>query len=270
MLFETQGEWFDLDEEEAIEFFIELAKQLELDEEQFAAELSEGKYSEYVQQMIEEAANLQLPGTPAALVDGRLVSSIPDLPVWQQYIDERIIVKALEARQYNAAPEMALEEDKRYTAIVEMESGGTFTIELLPDSAPQTVNSFIFLANEGWFDNVMFHRVVPGFVAQTGDPTGTGQGGPGYVIPNEIDPNLSHDAAGMVAMANRGPDTNGSQWYITLADNDPSLLNLDGSYTIFGRIAEGMEVVQGITPRDPQNPAAPPGDFIKTITIVVD
>jgi cyclophilin family peptidyl-prolyl cis-trans isomerase len=130
------------------------------------------------------------------------------------------------------------------------------------------VNSFVFLANEGWFDNVMFHRVLPGFVAQTGDPTGTGRGGPGYAIPNEIDPDLSHDTAGMVAMANSGPDTNGSQWYITLADDDPTLLNLDGSYTIFGRIAEGLEVVQSISPRDPQNPASPPGDFIKSITIV--
>lgn len=270
MLFETQSEWFGLDKEAAIAFFVDLANQLELDEDQFATDLNEGKYSEYVQQMYQEAANLQLPGTPSVLVDGQLVGGIPDLPVWQQYIDRQIMFKEFEARQYEAPPEMAIEEGKQYTAIVEMESGETFTIELLPESAPQTVNSFVFLASEGWFDNVMFHRVMPGFVAQTGDPTGTGQGGPGYVIPNEIDPSLSHDTAGMVAMANRGPDTNGSQWYITLADNDPSLLNLDGSYTIFGRIAEGMEVVQGITPRDPQNPAAPPGDFIKTITIVVE
>ncbi len=268
MLFESQGEWAGLDEGEVQEFFVDLASQIGLDEEQLSADLDAGTYAEYVQQMFQEAANLQLPGTPAALLDGQLVNSIPDLPVWQQYIDEQISFKALLDHQYDAPPEMAIDESKEYTAIVEMESGDTFTIELLPQSAPETVNSFVFLANEGWFDNVMFHRVLPGFVAQTGDPTGTGRGGPGYAIPNEIDPDLSHDTAGMVAMANSGPDTNGSQWYITLADDDPTLLNLDGSYTIFGRIAEGLEVVQSISPRDPQNPASPPGDFIKSITIV--
>jgi cyclophilin family peptidyl-prolyl cis-trans isomerase len=145
-----------------------------------------------------------------------------------------------------------------------MASGGTFTIELLPQSAPQTVNSFVFLAREGWFDNITFHRVIPTFVAQTGDPSGTGRGGPGYMIPNEIDPNLSHDEKGVVAMANAGPNTNGSQWYITYGD----VSQLDGSYTIFGRVIEGMEVVEGITPRDPsRNPNAPEGDRITRITI---
>ncbi|MEZ4645761.1 MAG: peptidylprolyl isomerase [Chloroflexota bacterium] len=145
-----------------------------------------------------------------------------------------------------------------------MENGGSFVIELLPKSAPQTVNSFVFLARNGWFDGVSFHRVLSGFVAQTGDPSGTGQGGPGYTIPNEIDPALSHREPGMVAMANAGPDTNGSQWYITLADAS----QLDGSYTLFGRVIEGMDVVQAITPRDPStDPTAPTGDLIRQITI---
>jgi cyclophilin family peptidyl-prolyl cis-trans isomerase len=145
-----------------------------------------------------------------------------------------------------------------------MESGADFTIELYPKSAPQTVNNFVFLAREGWFDGVTFHRVLPGFVAQTGDPSGTGRGGPGYTIPNEIDRQLSHAETGMVAMANAGPDTNGSQWYITLADAS----FLDGSYTIFGRVTEGLASVKQITPRDPQRqPNAPAGDRITRITI---
>ncbi|MEZ4540438.1 MAG: peptidylprolyl isomerase [Chloroflexota bacterium] len=145
-----------------------------------------------------------------------------------------------------------------------MASGGTFTIELLPKSAPQTVNSFVFLARNGWFDNTTFHRVLPGFVAQTGDPSGTGRGGPGYYIPNEIDTTLSHNAEGVVAMANAGPNTNGSQWYITYGD----VSQLDGNYTIFGKVIEGMDVVKQITPRDPsRNPNAPAGDAIVTITI---
>ncbi|MEM9773778.1 MAG: peptidylprolyl isomerase [Chloroflexota bacterium] len=145
-----------------------------------------------------------------------------------------------------------------------MASGDQFIMELYPKSAPLTVNSFVFLANEGWFNGVTFHRVLPGFVAQTGDPSGTGQGGPGYQLPNEIDVSLTHANEGVVAMANSGPDTNGSQWYITLGN----AANLDGSYTIFGQVTEGMDVVQGISPRDPaRDPSAPEGDMIESIVI---
>jgi len=159
---------------------------------------------------------------------------------------------------------MTIDVDATYLVRVEMESGGEFVIELFPKSAPQTVNSFVFLSKEGWFDGVSFHRVMPGFVAQTGDPSGTGMGGPGYTIPNEIDPALSHNQPGMVAMANSGPDTNGSQWYITYSDAS----RLDGSYTIFGRVVEGMDVVEAITPRDTsQTPNLPPGDIILKVTI---
>lgn len=172
----------------------------------------------------------------------------------------------LAERQYDSPPSMRIDTQKRYLATVKMSNGGEFVIELLPKSAPLTVNSFVFLAQEGWFDGVTFHRVLPGFVAQTGDPSGTGRGGPGYTIPNEIDAALSHKEEGIVAMANSGPDTNGSQWYITLGDAS----FLDGGYTIFGRVISGMEVVQNITPRNPQvDPGAPPGDTIETITIEV-
>ncbi|MFN2136354.1 MAG: peptidylprolyl isomerase [Candidatus Promineifilaceae bacterium] len=147
-----------------------------------------------------------------------------------------------------------------------MEGGDQFVIELYPTSAPQTVNSFVFLAEEGFFDGMTFHRVLKDFMAQTGDPSGTGMGGPGYMLPNEIDPNLSHDSAGVVAMANRGPNTNGSGWYITLAP----ATHLDGGYTIFGRVIEGMDVVEGLTLRDPSaNPDAPPGDVVESVQIEI-
>lgn len=179
-------------------------------------------------------------------------------------MNDEMSLKALAERQYNAAPPMTVDKDARYLARVEMESGEPFVIELYAQSAPQTVNSFIFLSNEGWFNDVTFHRVLPGFVAQTGDPSGTGSGGPGYNIPNEIDQKLTHRDEGMVAMANAGPNTNGSQWYVTLAD----AAFLDGSYTIFGRVTEGLDTVKKITPRDPsRNRKAPPGDRIVGITI---
>jgi cyclophilin family peptidyl-prolyl cis-trans isomerase len=169
--------------------------------------------------------------------------------------------------QYDEAPPMALEDGKTYRARVAMESGDEFLIELNQEAAPLAVNSFIFLANEGWYDGVTFHRVLPGFMAQTGDPTGTGMGGPGYEFVNEVDAGLSHDGPGVVAMANSGPDTNGSQFYITLAP----ATHLDGGYTIFGEVIEGMDVVEGIAPRDPSiDPQAPPGDLIKSVTIEIE
>lgn len=256
-----------MSQDEAREFFIQLATDLGLDVEQFTADLDGDVYAAYVTAAEQEAIGLGLPGTPAALVNGQVVAGqeLPrDFAVWQQFIEGEIAVQTLNNQQFDAPPEMTIDPDSTYLAVVEMANGGSFTIELLPQSAPQTVNSFVFLADQGWFDGVTFHRVLPGFVAQTGDPSGTGRGGPGYTIPNEIDPNLSHDQAGMVAMANSGPDTNGSQWYVTLGD----VSQLDGGYTIFGRVTEGMDVVEAITPRDPQrDPSAPPGDVISSITI---
>jgi cyclophilin family peptidyl-prolyl cis-trans isomerase len=263
-LFENQSEWANLDEASFREFLIDMADDLGLDVAQFTADLDAGTYTDYINASVQEAVNLSLPGTPSVILDGNLLTG-NQLPI-QQYgpWDSYVQLTLLEERQYDSAPEMMIDPESTYLARVEMESGDEFIIELLPQSAPQTVNSFIFLAQEGWFDGVTFHRVLPGFVAQTGDPTGTGGGGPGYAIPNEIDASLSHDQPGMVAMANSGPDTNGSQWYITLGDAS----QLDGQYTIFGRVLEGMEVVEAITPRNPaENPELPPGDKIRTITI---
>lgn len=165
-------------------------------------------------------------------------------------------------KQYDAAPPMTIDTTKKYLATVEMEKGGTFVIELYADKAPITVNSFVFLAREGYFDGVTFHRVLEGFMAQGGDPTGTGMGGPGYQFVNE-NSDLTFDKAGVVAMANAGPDTNGSQFFITFGPAE----FLNGGYTIFGQVIEGMDVVNSITLRDPQANPTFVGDAIKTITI---
>jgi cyclophilin family peptidyl-prolyl cis-trans isomerase len=166
------------------------------------------------------------------------------------------------ALQWPAAPAMQIDVSKSYTATLHTVKGD-IVIELLPQAAPVTVNNFVFLARQHYYDGVTFHRVLPGFVAQGGDPTGTSTGGPGYFIPNE-DSDLTFDGPGVVAMANSGRDRNGSQFFITYAAQ-PSF---DGGYTIFGRVTSGMDVVGSITPRDPQqNPNAPPGDKINSITI---
>ncbi|MEN9563090.1 MAG: hypothetical protein RIR73_1334 [Chloroflexota bacterium] len=166
------------------------------------------------------------------------------------------------AEQYDSAPPMMVDASTSYFANVEMENGGQFKIELYADKAPITVNSFVFLSCKGFFDGVTFHRVLEGFMAQGGDPTGTGMGGPGYQFVNE-DSDLTFDKAGVVAMANSGRDTNGSQFFITFDAAD----FLNGGYTIFGQVVEGIDVVNGITRRDPdQNPNFE-GDKIKSIVI---
>jgi cyclophilin family peptidyl-prolyl cis-trans isomerase len=165
-------------------------------------------------------------------------------------------------KQYSSPPKMTLEPQKAYSAVFKMAKGGEFTVILHADKAPITANSFVFLAREGYFNDVTFHRVLEGFMAQGGDPTGTGAGGPGYHFKNE-DSDLKFDKAGVVAMANAGRDTNGSQFFITFA---PAAF-LNGGYTIFGQVTEGMDVVNGITRRDPQSRPNFTGDVIETVTI---
>ncbi len=166
------------------------------------------------------------------------------------------------AKQYDAPPPMTIDASKQYFATFNMARGGEFVIQLYPDKAPITVNSFVFLAREGYFNGVTFHRVLEGFMAQGGDPTGSGAGGPGYQFQNE-DSDLTFDKAGVVAMANAGRDTNGSQFFITFGPTP----QLNGGYTIFGQVIEGMDVVNNITRRDPQMNPDYTGDVIESITI---
>jgi cyclophilin family peptidyl-prolyl cis-trans isomerase len=165
------------------------------------------------------------------------------------------------AKSWPMPPHMFIDPDTIYVATLETEKG-EIVIELDAKRAPQTVNNFVFLAREGFYDGVTFHRVIPDFMAQTGDPTGLGTGGPGYTIQDEITPDMTFDRAGLVAMANAGPNTAGSQFFITYA---PAPW-LDGNFTIFGEVIEGMDVLKQLTPRDPQT-ATGPGDKILRVTI---
>ncbi len=167
------------------------------------------------------------------------------------------------ATQYSEPP-LKIEVSKQYFATVKMATGGQFVIQLYADKAQKTVNSFVFLACKGYFNGVTFHRVLEGFMAQGGDPTGTGSGGPGYEFEYEGS-DLTFDKAGVVAMANSGPatPTNGSQFFITFGPT----AQLNGGYTIFGQVVEGMEVVNGITRRDPDQKPTFPGDAMESVTI---
>ena len=141
-------------------------------------------------------------------------------------------------KQYPNPPAMAIDPAKRYTATIET-SAGTMVAELFPGDAPNTVNNFVFLARDGFYDGVIFHRTIPGFMIQGGDPTGTGRGGPGYRFADE--PVKRPYSRGTLAMANAGPDTNGSQFFVMHAD-----YRLPPNYTIFGKLTSGEEVVDAI------------------------
>ncbi len=152
----------------------------------------------------------------------------------------------LDKNRYSECPPMTIDAKKTYTATITTTKGDV-VVELFAEQAPMTVNSFVFLARDGYFNNVAWHRVMPGFVAQAGDPSGSGFGGPGYEFSNEIS-QLTFDAEGILGMANAGADTNGSQFFITYAAQP----TLDGGYTVFGKVIEGMDVVQALNPVDPQ------------------
>jgi cyclophilin family peptidyl-prolyl cis-trans isomerase len=179
---------------------------------------------------------------------------------------------------YSEPPPMQIDPAKQYIATIGTEKGD-IVAELFPDKVPATVNNFVFLARAGFFDNTTFHRVIPDFMAQAGDPTASGGGSPGYRFSDEFHPDLGHDSAGILSMANMGADTNGSQFFITYQptpwldayDADGNLKDCQrvdvSCHAVFGKVTEGMDVVEALTPRDPgQNPAFP-GDLIKAIRI---
>lgn len=154
--------------------------------------------------------------------------------------------------QFASAPSMSLDPSKSYQAVIKTDQGD-IQVDLESRKAPMTVNNFVFLAREGYYDGVMFHRVIANFMAQTGDPTGTGSGGPGYTFADEFHPDLRHDQPGVVSMANAGPGTNGSQFFITHIATPW----LDDKHSVFGRVSGGMDVLMSIPERDPSRREAP-------------
>ena len=160
-----------------------------------------------------------------------------------------------------APPSGALDTSKTYTATFKTEKGD-IVVDLFADRAPRTVENFVNLARAGFYDGTTFHRVIGGFMAQGGDPTGTGTGGPGYQFADEFEPSLRHDGPGVLSMANAGPGTNGSQFFITYGPTP----HLDNKHSVFGKVRSGMDVLQSLRERDPQRDRDP-GDRIDTIQI---
>lgn len=165
-------------------------------------------------------------------------------------------------KQWNTPPAMQIDPKKKYSATLSTDKGD-MVLELFADKTPITVNNFVFLAREGFYDGTIFHRVITDFMAQGGDPTGSGRGGPGYRFQDEFHPSLRHNKPGILSMANAGPNTNGSQFFITHVPTPW----LDNKHSVFGQLISGMDVLMSIPPRDPMRPEYPGVKIIRvTIT----
>jgi len=155
-------------------------------------------------------------------------------------------------QQWNKPPEFIIDLKKKYSATLSTDNGD-IVLELFADKTPVTVNNFVVLARAGFYDGTIFHRVISDFMAQAGDPTGTGRGGPGYRFADEFHPSLRHDKPGVLSMANAGPGTNGSQFFITHVPTP----HLNNKHTVFGQVAAGMDVLLTIPQRDPMKVNSP-------------
>jgi cyclophilin family peptidyl-prolyl cis-trans isomerase/protein-disulfide isomerase len=263
LLFERYNDWTGLSPEQFKEWLITAAEELSIDVHRFEDDIVSGHYA----QDMEEAFNIGLasgiPGTPLLFINGILYQVKPSLNNLEAYVR----LELLTSMQYDNYPPMTIEEneDVQYLARIELELG-EIVIQLYPEYAPLAVNSFIFLAGEGWFDGNIFHRVVSDSFVESGDPTGTGFGEPGYHFADEITEALSFDEPGMVALSSSGPDTNGSQFFITLAP----LPELNNSRTIFGRLIKGLDLLKNLQARQPlEDLLIPPEAVIVSITIEV-
>jgi cyclophilin family peptidyl-prolyl cis-trans isomerase len=164
--------------------------------------------------------------------------------------------------QWSNPPALTIDQKLKYSAILHTDKGD-ITLQLFADKTPKTVNNFVFLARQGFYDGTIFHRIIADFMVQGGDPTGTGRGGPGYRFADEFHPSLRHDKPGMLSMANAGAGTNGSQFFITHVATPW----LDNKHSVFGQVTGGMDVVNSIPVRDPQKVDAP-AVHIKSVTIL--
>ncbi len=260
-LYQTQAAWSDYSEEEFRSWTADQAEDLGLDRAQFIRDLDSEEIASAAEATWVEGQEIGIPGTPFLKVN-----SLYDAQADPALLTAIVELIKLEERQFTACPPITVNQRSTYLATLETEKGD-IVIELYPKVAPLAVNSFIFLAENDWFDGVTFHRVLEDFIAQTGDPTGTGFGSPGYTFSNEISEKLMFDRKGLVAMANSGPESNGSQFFITYGP----VPELDGEYTIFGEVIEGMGVAESLTPRNPQNgEELPPGDVLIDVQIEVE
>lgn len=259
LLYSQQMNWMNLSVDDFEQWVTAQASSLGLDAVKYQADIKSEAVVDLVQNNFETAQQFGPFAVPLIVINGEIYLGPQD------YVSVNDIVQLilLGERHFTDCPPLTVEPTKQYIARLHTEKGDV-VIQLFADKAPYTVNSFIFLAQMGWYDDITFHRVIPDLFAQSGDPSGTGKGTPGYFVITEILPELTFDKPGMVGMVNSGPDSSGSQFFITYAPTP----QLDGKYTIFGQVLSGEDVLDSLTPRDAQfGVETPPGDKLMSIEI---
>jgi len=251
--------WKDLDPEGFLEWLLVATSSLDLDHRQFEEDLRGGRFEESMREAFISAYNAGINGTPFIFLNEDWFRLNPT----RLNLDAALRLELLSFRIYEQPPEMDIDPEAAYLVHIQLNIGEVI-VQLFPKSAPMAVNSFVFLAENGWFDGNAFHRVTPGKYVQTGDPTGTGLGGPGYFLPDEIDHNLDFNQSGIVALTSTGPNTNGSQFLITLSP----LPELNGTRTVFGRVVKGLDLLLDLESRDSlEDLLTPPQAYIESIRI---
>lgn len=257
LLFDKYDEWVNLKPDLFNAWVVEEAVKAGLDGDQLQKAINAAKTTTRMMSMYDAAKQLKIPAVPLVLINGE-----PMYVLDYQNVSDTVGLIALGKKQFTECPPFDIDPTKQYITTIQTEEG-EIVIQLFPDKAPLAVNSFVFLSRQGWFDGVTFFRMIPGFVTQAGDPSGTGKGNPGYFFNNEIS-DLKFDKPGMVGMANSVPNTNGSQFFITFSP----AAQLNGSYTIFGQVISGLDVAEKLTPRDPeQSGVLSPGAKILSVDI---
>ncbi len=243
LLFAQHENWANLSAADFEQWVTAQASTSEMNVEQFKSDLKSEETVAQVQRYADDGKTIGIPGTPLILINGQIYGGPRD----HGSLRDIIALILMGKRQFASCPPLTVQTDRQYIATLRTEKGG-IVIELFADKAPITVNSFIFLARNGWYDGATFHRVIPDLFALTGDPSGTGDGNPGYYIINEFDPSLQFNRPGMVGMTNVGPNASDGQFFITYAPT----AQYNGKYTIFGQVLTGMDVLISLTPRDAQ------------------
>ena len=244
LLYSRQSEWTSLTPINFAEWLVEQAGTLDISRAQWEANVASEVVRSRVTQTIDEAAGLQISATPILFFNNVMVKTGIDPDSLTVLVDYFLLPE----KAYNECPPFEIDTTKSYTARFTTEKGD-IVFELFDDAAPQSVNSFISLARDGWYDGSTFFRVIPGFVAQGGDPSNSGLGTPGYGITSEADPSLRFDTPGLLVLNRNTDGLSGSQFFITYTE----LPEMDGQFTIIGRVVEGMSVVNSLRPRDPES-----------------
>jgi cyclophilin family peptidyl-prolyl cis-trans isomerase/protein-disulfide isomerase len=259
LLYSDQATWTAMNSTDFQAWIEQAAEKAGLDVNRLVADMQSNSVLDKLNAAQAEGVTIGIPGTPFVLINGEIYQG----PLNISSLETVISLLLLASKQVTGCPPVVIDVHKQYLAHLETNKG-EIVIQLFPDVATIAVNSFVFLARRGWFDNVIFHRVIPGSYAQSGDPSGTGYGTPGYAFKDEISPDLKFDKAGVVGMANAGSGSNGSQFFITMG----AMPDLDGKYTIFGQVVQGMDVVNSLAARDPaQAGTLPTADRIIKVTI---